>query len=178
MAYTFLKSEGVRVGGSLVEDAQLGLARQFLADARQRGVRFLLPDDHVIVERLDGPSDTRVTDGPDIPDGWLGVDIGPKTAERFAREIRRGRTVMWNGPMGIFERPGFEAGTMAVANAIAEATKTGATTIVGGGDSVSAARQAGVIAHLTHVSTGGGASLEFLEGKELPGVAALAASGR
>jgi phosphoglycerate kinase len=173
MAYTFLEAEGVRVGRSLVEKGQLAQATHFMAAAKRRGVAFLLPEDHVIVERLDAPSETRTTDGPEIPDGWLGVDIGPRTAERFAREIRQARTVMWNGPMGIFETPGFARGTHAVANAIAEATKTGATTIVGGGDSVSAARQAGVIAHLTHVSTGGGASLEFLEGKRLPGVAAL-----
>jgi phosphoglycerate kinase len=177
MAYTFLKAQGVPVGRSLVEDGHVEQAGRFVEAAKRRGVTFLLPVDHLIVQRLDGPSETRTTEGPEIPEGWLGVDIGPRTAERFARETRQARTVMWNGPMGIFETAGFERGTHAVARALAEATANGATTVVGGGDSVSAARQAGVIDRLTHVSTGGGASLEFLEGKRLPGVAALEAAG-
>ncbi len=175
MAYTFLKAQGTRVGGSLVEDGHLDQARRFLATARQRGVAFLLPEDHVIVQAIDRPDGARTTDGAEIPDGWIGVDIGPKTRERFAREVRRGKTVMWNGPMGIFETDAYARGTQAIADAVAEATKAGGTTIVGGGDSVSAARKAGVIPHITHVSTGGGASLEYLEGKALPGVAALEA---
>ncbi|HEY8369405.1 MAG TPA: phosphoglycerate kinase [Thermodesulfobacteriota bacterium] len=173
MAYTFLKAEGVRVGASLVEDGHLDQARRFLDTARQRGITFLLPEDHVIVQAVDQPAGARATEGAEIPDGWIGVDIGPKTRERFAREIRRGKTVMWNGPMGIFETDAYARGTQAVADAVAEATKSGGTTIVGGGDSVAAARKAGVIPHITHVSTGGGASLEYLEGKVLPGVAAL-----
>ncbi len=173
MAYTFLEAQGVPVGESLVEDAHVGQAGRFLATARRRGVTFLLPEDHVIVDRLESPSAVKTTDGPRIPDGWFGVDIGPKTRERFAREIRRGKTVIWNGPMGIFETDAYARGTQVVADAVAEATKAGGTTIVGGGDSVSAARKAGVIPHITHVSTGGGASLEYLEGKVLPGVAAL-----
>ena len=175
MAYTFLKAQGVRVGRSLVEEGHVGQASQLIAAARQREAKLLLPVDHVIVRSLESPGEARSTEGAEIPDGWLGVDIGPESADRFAREIRGAKTVVWNGPMGIFETPAYAGGTHAVANAVAEATKTGATTIVGGGDSVSAARQAGVISHVTHVSTGGGASLEFLEGKALPGVAALAA---
>ncbi len=175
MAYTFLKARGVAVGRSLVEDGLVELARQLMDAARGRGVTFLLPEDHVIVERLDAPSATRTTDGQAIPDGWLGVDVGPKTVERFTREIRGAKTVVWNGPMGIFETDRFARGTFAVARAVAEATTAGATTIVGGGDSLSAVRQAGVADRISHVSTGGGASLEFLEGKPLPGVAALEA---
>ncbi|HEX7126072.1 MAG TPA: phosphoglycerate kinase [Thermodesulfobacteriota bacterium] len=173
MAYTFLKAQGVRVGASLVEDGHLDQARRFLDTARQRGIVFLVPEDHVIVQAIDQPAGARTTEGAEIPDGWIGVDVGPKTRERFAREIRRGKTVMWNGPMGIFETDAYARGTQAVADAVAEATKSGGTTIVGGGDSVAAARKAGVIPHITHVSTGGGASLEYLEGKALPGVAAL-----
>lgn len=177
MAYTFLKAEGTPVGRSRVEDAHLGEARQFLATARQRGVRFLLPEDHVVVEAVDQPATARTTDGPAIPEGAIGVDIGPKTRERFASEIRRGKTIIWNGPMGIFETDAYANGTRAIADAVAQATRGGGTTIVGGGDSVSAARKAGVVADITHVSTGGGASLEYLEGKVLPGVAALEDAG-
>ncbi|HWP35352.1 MAG TPA: phosphoglycerate kinase [Thermodesulfobacteriota bacterium] len=175
MAYTFLKAEGIPVGRSPVEDDRLAAARQLLAVARARGVRLLLPEDHVVAERPDAPETARVTDGAAIPDGWLGVDIGPRTVERFAREIRQAGTVVWNGPMGIFEIPRFAQGTVALARAVAEATAAGATTVVGGGDSVAAVRQAGVADRISHVSTGGGASLEFLEGKRLPGVAALEA---
>lgn len=173
MAYTFLKAQSSRVGGSPVEDGHLDQARRLLGTARQRGVTFLLPEDHVIVQAVDQPATAKTTEGADIPDGWIGVDIGPRTRERFAREIRGGKTVIWNGPMGIFETAEYARGTQAIADAVAEATKGGGTTIVGGGDSVSAARKAGVLAHITHVSTGGGASLEYLEGKALPGVAAL-----
>ncbi len=175
MAYTFLKAQGVGTGKSLVEEGLVDLARQLVDKAKSRGVALLLPEDHVVVERLDAPSASRTTDGRAIPDGWIGVDIGPRTVERFAREIRQAKTVVWNGPMGIFESEGFARGTFAVARATAEASTAGATTIVGGGDSVSAVRQAGVADRITHVSTGGGASLEFLEGKLLPGVAALEA---
>ncbi len=173
MAYTFLKAQGIGVGRSLVEEGYVDLARRLLGSARERGVTFLLPEDHVIVERLGAPSEIRTADGPAIPDGWVGVDIGPKSVERFAREIRRAKTVLWNGPMGIFETEGFAKGTFAIAGAVAEAGASGATTIVGGGDSVAAVKQAGVADRISHVSTGGGASLEFLEGKLLPGVAAL-----
>jgi phosphoglycerate kinase len=173
MAYTFQKAQGIAVGRSLVEEGYVDLARRLLASARERGVTFLLPEDHVIVERLGAPSETRTTDGPAIPDGWIGVDIGPKSVERFASEIRQAKTVLWNGPMGIFETEGFAKGTFAVAGAVAAAGDSGATTIVGGGDSVAAVTQAGVADRISHVSTGGGASLEFLEGKPLPGIAAL-----
>lgn len=173
MAYTFLKAQGVDVGRSLVEEGQLELARRLMSGAKARGVTFGLPEDHVIVERLDASSATRTTDGQAIPGGWIGVDIGPKTVGRFTREIRRAKTVVWNGPMGIFETEGFAKGTFAVARAVADAGDSGATTIVGGGDSVAAVRQAGVADRISHVSTGGGASLELLEGKRLPGVAAL-----
>ena len=170
MAYTFLKAQGMEIGASLLEADKLEVAKEILNQARAKGVSFVLPMDHVVAEKPDAAAPTRVVDSTAIPAGWMGLDIGPKAREAFAKIIRGAKTVVWNGPMGVFELAPFSQGTVAVANAIAA---SGATSIVGGGDSVAAVAQAGVSGKMTHISTGGGASLEFLEGIELPGVAAL-----
>ncbi len=170
MAYTFLKAQGLEVGASLLEADKLEVAREILEAARARGVTFLLPADHVIAEKVDAQAPTRVAESTGLPAGWMGLDIGPRAREAFATAIRAAKTIVWNGPMGVFELPPFAQGTLAVARAVAA---SGATSIVGGGDSVAAVTQAGLADKITHISTGGGASLEFLEGIELPGVAAL-----
>jgi len=170
MAYTFLKAQGMEIGASLLEADKLEVAKEILNQARAKGVTFLLPMDHVIAEKPDAAATTRVVDSTAIPAGWMGLDIGPKAREAFGKVIHGSKTVVWNGPMGVFELAPFAQGTVAIARAIAA---SGATSIVGGGDSVAAVAQAGVTEKMTHISTGGGASLEFLEGIELPGVAAL-----
>jgi len=172
MAYTFLKSQGKPTGKSLVENDKLDLARDLLHEAESRNFRLLLPVDHVIAESPDSTG-TKITGVDQTPDGWMGLDIGPKTIALFEREIAAARTVVWNGPLGMFEKPAFANGTLAIARAVAAATAKGATTIIGGGDSVAAVEQAGVAAQISHISTGGGASLEFLAGDKLPGVEAL-----
>ncbi len=172
MAYTFLKSQGLKVGRSLVEDDKLDLARRLLDEARERKFRLLLPVDHVVAASPDS-AETRISDIANTPDGWMGLDIGPKTAELFRQEVAKGRTIVWNGPLGMFEKPAFAEGTLAMARAVAAATKAGVTSVVGGGDSVSAVEQSGVAQQISHISTGGGASLEFLAGEKLPGVEAL-----
>jgi phosphoglycerate kinase len=171
MAYTFLRAQGVPVGASRVEADKVGEANKILAQAAAQGVRLLLPEDHVVAQKPEAGAPARTTDDATIADGWLGVDIGPRTRTRYAAEVAQARTVLWNGPMGIFEIPAFAAGTQAVADAVAAARD--AFTVVGGGDSVAAVTQAGVADRIDHISTGGGASLEFLEGRTLPGVAAL-----
>lgn len=172
MAYTFLKAQGEQVGKSLVEEDKIELARQILQDAKTRKLKFLLPVDHVVAEKIDVNAVTHIIDsGHPIPANAMALDIGPKTIEIFSEEISRARTIVWNGPMGVFEVSPFSKGTFKVAHAIAD--NPGATSIVGGGDSVSAVHAAGVTDHISHISTGGGASLEFLEGKKLPGVEAL-----
>jgi phosphoglycerate kinase len=170
MAYTFLKAQGMEIGKSLLEADKLDVAREVLDAAQGKGVPFLLPADHVIAQKVAADAETRTADSTAIPAGWMGLDIGPKARQAFAAAIRSAKTVVWNGPMGVFEMAPFREGTFAVARAVAE---SGATSIVGGGDSVAAVAQAGVADRMTHISTGGGASLEFLEGIELPGVAAL-----
>lgn len=170
MAYTFLKAQGMEVGASLLERDKQDVAKEILNEARAKGVTFLLPMDHIIAEKAEATAVTRMADSTAIPTGWMGLDIGPKAREAFAKLIQGAKTVVWNGPMGVFELAPFREGTFAVARAIAS---SGATSIVGGGDSVAAVTQAGVADKMTHISTGGGASLEFLEGIELPGVAAL-----
>jgi phosphoglycerate kinase len=172
MAYTFLKSQGKPVGKSLVENDKLDLARSLLQEAKLRKFPLLLPVDHVLAESPDS-SATKTASIDHAPEGWMGLDIGPKTIAEFAKEISRARTIVWNGPLGMFEKPAFAKGTLAVAKAVAAATGKGATTIIGGGDSVAAVEQAGVASQISHISTGGGASLEFLAGDTLPGVAAL-----
>jgi len=165
MAYTFLKSQGQPVGKSLVEDDKLELAKSLLAKA---GDRILLPCDHVVAEVLEENAPHEVAE--QIPDGKMGVDIGPKTREAYAQVIKTAKTIIWNGPMGVFEKKPFDAGTVAVAKAVAE---SGALSVVGGGDSEKAVKSAGVADKISHISTGGGASLEYLSGLVLPGVAAL-----
>lgn len=169
MAYTFLKAQGHDVGKSLCEEDQLDYAREMIAKAKAGGKQFLLPVDNVAADRFDAAAAVQ-TVGNDIPAGWMALDIGPKTTELYAEAIRGSKTVVWNGPMGCFEMAPFAAGTLGVCRAVAD---SGATSIIGGGDSVAAVNQSGLAEKMTHISTGGGASLEFLEGKELPGVAAL-----
>ena len=172
MAYTFLKALGEQVGKSLVEDDKLDLAKHLLQEAKTRKLKLLLPIDHVAADKIDANAHlTKVGQGQPIPANLMALDIGPKTIEMFEEEISRARTILWNGPMGVFEVPAFARGTYKVARAVAD--NPGALSIVGGGDSVSAVRAAGVADKITHISTGGGASLEFLEGKKLPGVEAL-----
>ncbi len=172
MAYTFLKAQGQEVGKSLLEADKIDLAKQLLAEAQQRKIKFLLPIDHVVASQVAPDAITRkIGEGEPIPPDQMALDIGPKTIELFSDEISRAKTIVWNGPMGVFEMPPFAAGTNAIAHAVAD--NADAVSIVGGGDSVAAVKQAGVADRITHISTGGGASLEFLEGKKLPGVEAL-----
>jgi phosphoglycerate kinase len=172
MAYTFLRALGQSTGKSLVEEDKIELAKSVLAHATQKNFRLQLPVDHVIAEKIDAAAPTRIVDGTStpIPADFMGLDIGPKTIELYTREIARAKTVVWNGPMGVFEVAPFAKGTLAVAHAVAAVN---GTTIVGGGDSISAVAHAGVTEKITHICTGGGASLEFLAGKKLPGVEAL-----
>lgn len=167
MVGTFLKAQGYEIGKSLVEDDKLGLARDLM---RQAGSKLRLPEDVVVAEKLDTTALTRVVPTDQVPPDWMIVDIGPRTAQRYSQEILKAGTVIWNGPMGVFELPPFAKGTYAIAEAMANCK---GTTIVGGGDSVAAVEQMGFGDRITHLSTGGGASLEFLEGRTLPGVAAL-----
>ncbi len=171
MAYTFRKAQGYSVGKSLCEHDKVDLAKSLLEKAR--GKKFFLPEDQLQTTEFKAGAPTRNTDGPSIEDGWEGVDIGAATIETYKREIAKAKTIVWNGPMGVFEIPDFAKGTFEIAKAVAEATKRGATTIIGGGDSAKAVKAAGLAKDMSFVSTGGGASLEFLEGKPLPGVAAL-----
>jgi phosphoglycerate kinase len=172
MAYTFLKAKGQEVGKSLVEADKIEVAKEALAKAEAKGVRFLLPVDHILADKFAPDAKTQIFsgDGP-FPADWMALDIGPETIKLFSEEIAEARTIVWNGPMGVFEMPVFAAGTTKVAKAVAKNTE--AISIIGGGDSVAAVKQAGVADQITHISTGGGASLEFLEGKKLPGVEAL-----
>jgi len=172
MAYTFLKAQGHQVGKSRVEDDKLDLARKILQDAKARNVKLLLPVDHVVADRIDVNAVVHIVNGNQpIPPNMMGLDIGPQSIEEFAEEVSRARTIIWNGPMGVFEVSPFSKGTFQIARAVAE--NAAAISIVGGGDSVAAVHAAGVADKMTHISTGGGASLEFLEGKKLPGVEAL-----
>ncbi len=172
MAYTFLKAQGKQVGKSLVEEDKIELAGRLLQEAQKRKLKFLLPIDHVIAEKMDASAATQTVSGDQpIPANMMALDIGPKTVELFAEEISGARTIVWNGPMGVFEVSQFAKGTFKIAHAVAE--NAAAISIVGGGDSVSAVKKSGVADKITHISTGGGASLEFLEGKKLPGVEAL-----
>jgi len=172
MAYTFLKAQGEAVGKSLVEEDKVALAKELLQQAKAHKLKFLLPTDHVVAERVEANASTKVVNaGEPIPAHMMALDIGPQTIELFSEEVSRARTIVWNGPMGVFELPPFAKGTFKIAQAVAE--NAGAVSIVGGGDSVAAVKAAGVADKITHISTGGGASLEFLEGKKLPGVEAL-----
>ncbi|MDD5679145.1 MAG: phosphoglycerate kinase [Kiritimatiellae bacterium] len=170
MAYTFYRANGLPTGKSLVEEDKIDLARDILAKAQTKGVKVLLPVDNVIADAFDAKARTETVGDKGIRDGWMALDIGPQSAKLFAAEIAKAKTIVWNGPMGCFEMAPFAAGTLAVAKAIAG---TKCLSIIGGGDSVSAVNKSGLADKMTHISTGGGASLEFLEGKELPGVASL-----
>ena len=173
MAYTFLKSQGVAIGKSLVEDDKLGLAKEILGEAKQKDFKFLLPVDHVIAAEFKTDTPSKVVDAGATPADQMGLDIGPKTVAAYKAEIAKAKTIVWNGPMGVFEMPAFAKGTLEIAEAVASATSSGATSIIGGGDSVAALHKAGVADKISHISTGGGASLEFLGGRKLPGVEAL-----
>jgi len=172
MAYTFLKVQGKKVGTSLVEDDFLDVAQKLLASAKEKGVTILLPLDHACAATFADQAPTLV-ESVDIPDGMMGLDVGPKTIEAYKNSILGAKTIVWNGPVGVFEFTNFAKGTEQVAQFVAEATQKGATSVVGGGDSVAAVNQFGLADKMSHVSTGGGASLEFLEGKTLPGIAIL-----
>ena len=172
MAYTFLKAQGHSVGNSLCELDQLEYAKEMIAKAKEAGVNFQLPVDNIAADKFDAEANTQIV-GADIPDGWMGLDIGPKTVELYAAAIKEAKTVVWNGPMGCFEMPKFAEGTMGVCKAVAEVKANGGVSIIGGGDSVAAVNKSGLADKMTHISTGGGASLEYLEGKVLPGVDAL-----
>ncbi|WP_283608802.1 phosphoglycerate kinase [Faecalispora anaeroviscerum] len=170
MAYTFMKALGYSIGTSICEDNKLDLAQEMMAKAKEKNVKFLIPLDNVVADKYDENANHQISDSDQIPDGWMGLDIGPKTQELFTSALKGAGTVVWNGPMGVSEWKNFAAGTVAVAKAVAE---SGAVSIIGGGDSAAAVEQLGFADKMTHISTGGGASLEFLEGLELPGIACL-----
>ena len=173
MSYTLLKAEGIPIGKSLCEDDKVEMAKGLIQEAKAKGTRLLLPLDHLVADRMAEDADCSLTNDADIPDDRMGLDIGPETVAAYVQEIRAAKTILWNGPMGVFELEPFASGTLTIAEEMADAADRGAFVLVGGGDSVAAAAQAGVIARMSHVSTGGGASLEFLSGLELPGVVAL-----
>jgi phosphoglycerate kinase len=173
MAYTFEKAKGLPIGKSLVENDKIDLAKRLLAEAQQKNFKLLLPTDHIIAPELKPDAKATVCDVSATPSDQMGLDIGPKTIAAYVAEIAKARMIVWNGPMGVFEMPAFAKGTLEVAKAVAAATSAGATSIIGGGDSVAAVHQSGVANKISHISTGGGASLEFLGGRKLPGVDAL-----
>jgi phosphoglycerate kinase len=173
MAYTFEKAQGLPIGKSLVENEKIDLAKRLLADAKAKKFKFLLPEDHVVAPEFKADAKATVCDVSATPADQMGLDIGPKTIAAYSEEIAQAKTIVWNGPMGVFEMPAFAKGTLEVAKAVAAATAAGGTSIVGGGDSVAAVHQSGVANKISHISTGGGASLEFLGGRKLPGVEAL-----
>ncbi len=173
MVFTFYKARGLSVGKSLVEEDKLELAKSLEAKAKERGVAFLLPTDVVVADKFAADANTQTVSVESIPDGWMGLDIGPDSVKTFQDALADCKTVIWNGPMGVFEMEKFAVGTEGIAHSLAGLTKTGTTTIIGGGDSVAAVEQLNLGEQMSHISTGGGASLELLEGKELPGVAAL-----
>lgn len=173
MAYTFFKAQGGQIGTSLCEHDRLDMANELLEKAKAKGVQIHLPQDSVIADKFDANAATEMADNTQIPDGWMGLDIGPKASAAFAGIIENAKTVLWNGPMGVFEMEKFQAGTKAVAEAVKNATTNGAYSLVGGGDSVAAVNKFGFADKVSYVSTGGGALLEFFEGKVLPGIAAI-----
>ncbi len=173
MAYTFMKARGGKIGNSLCEEDRLQTAIELLEKATKKGVSIHLPEDSVIADKFDANANTKIAQSDAIPDGWLGLDIGPKASGIFSEVIRKSKTILWNGPMGVFEMEKFQAGTKAIAQATAEATATGAFSLVGGGDSVSAVNDFGYADKVSYISTGGGAMLEYFEGKTLPGILAV-----
>ena len=173
MAYTFMKAEGGKIGNSLCEEDRLQTAIDLLKKAAAKGVNIHLPSDSIIADKFDANANISTAPSDDIPDGWMGLDIGANASEQFTNVIKHSKTILWNGPMGVFEMAKFQHGTKAVAVAIAEATQHGAFSLVGGGDSVAAVNQFGFADKVSYVSTGGGAMLEYFEGKVLPGIAAV-----
>lgn len=173
MVFTFYKARGLAVGKSLVEEDKLELAKTLEAKAKEKGVELLLPTDVVVADNFAPDANTQTVSVENIPDGWMGLDIGPDSIKTFQAALEQCKSVIWNGPMGVFEMEKFAKGTEAIAHTLAELTPKGTTTIIGGGDSVAAVEKVGVASQMSHISTGGGASLELLEGKELPGIAAL-----
>jgi phosphoglycerate kinase len=173
MAYTFMKATGGIIGNSLCEEDRLDTARAILAKAAEKGVCIHLPSDSIIADKFDANANTSNAPSDNIPAGWMGLDIGPNACEQFCNVIKHSKTILWNGPMGVFEMAKFQHGTKAVATAVAEATQNGAFSLVGGGDSVAAVNQFGFTEKVSYVSTGGGAMLEYFEGKALPGIAAI-----
>jgi phosphoglycerate kinase len=173
MAYTFLKAQGLGIGKSLVEEDKLDLAKKILANAKAKNFKFLLPVDHRIAPECKADAPSKIADVTATPVDQMGLDIGPKTVELYKAELAKAKTIVWNGPMGVFEMPAFRMGTLEISRAVAAATIAGAISIVGGGDSVAAVHQSGVATQISHISTGGGASLEYLGGRQLPGVEAL-----
>jgi len=173
MAYTFEKAKGLSIGKSLVENDKIELAKRLLAEAQQKSFKLLLPSDHLVAPELKPDAKATICDVSATPSDQMGLDIGPKTIAAYVAEIAKAKTIVWNGPMGVFEMPAFAKGTLGIAKAVAAATSAGATSVVGGGDSVAAVHQSGVANKISHISTGGGASLEFLGGRKLPGVEAL-----
>ncbi len=173
MAYTFMKAKGGQIGKSLCEDDRLGTALEILTKAAEKGVTIHLPEDSIIADNFAADANTDTASSNAIPDGWMGLDVGPKACEQFAAAIKRSKTILWNGPMGVFEMEKFQTGTKTIAIAVAEATANGAFSLVGGGDSVAAVNQFGFADQVSYVSTGGGAMLEYFEGKVLPGIAAI-----
>lgn len=173
MTYTFYRAQGLPIGNSLLEEDKVELAADLLAKAEQAGVKMMLPVDSVAAASFSEDSETEIVGRDGIKDGWMGLDIGPETTALYAEEIKKAKTVIWNGPMGVFEMAPFAKGTFAVAEAMKQATDEGAITIIGGGDSAAAIKKAGLETQVSHVSTGGGASLEYLEGKVLPGISHL-----
>ena len=173
MAYTFMKAEGGKIGKSLCEEDRVSTALEILSKAEEKGVCIHLPADSIIADKFDAAAQTSASPSNNIPEGWMGLDIGPNACEQFSNVIKRSKTILWNGPMGVFEMDSFRHGTRAIALAVVEATKNGAFSLVGGGDSVAAVNMFGLADEVSYVSTGGGAMLEYFEGKELPGIAAI-----
>lgn len=173
MTYTFIKAMGGNIGASLCEEDKVDLAMELIKKAKAKGIRLLLPVDNVVADKFDNEAETRITSVDDVPDEWMGLDIGPETIKIFSEVISASRTILWNGPMGVFEMENFQKGTRSVAEAIVEATSSGAFSLVGGGDSVAAVNKYNMKDRVSYVSTGGGAMLEYIEGKELPGIKAI-----
>jgi len=173
MTYTFIKAMGGNIGASLCEEDKLDIARDLIKMAEKKGVQLLLPVDNIVADKFDNQAETRITAVDDVPDGWMGLDIGPDTIRKFNEAIALSKTILWNGPMGVFEMENFQKGTRSIAEAIVDATSKGAFSLVGGGDSVAAVNKYQMKDKVSYVSTGGGAMLEYIEGKNLPGIAAI-----
>ena len=173
MAFTFAKAEGGNIGNSLVENDKVDLAKELIEKAKKMGVKLILPDDSVIADKFSADANTQMADNHEIPDGWMGLDIGEKSIKTYKEVISKSKTILWNGPMGVFEMEKFEKGTHEIALAVADATQNGAFSLIGGGDSAAAVAKFNLVERVSYVSTGGGALLEFMEGKDLPGVSEL-----